>query len=151
MLFAVKSATKCDICLRPIEPPHKYCPRCSKFICRAGRGMAHVNAPKRDYDPVHDVFRCHYTGVVLEEKDTKSPKYLTYDHLIPGLKTVDNEVITMALINEIKTDMTYDEFLALAREIIRHEDRGGAFDERVLDIKHRYRMIGPAGGPAGRI
>ena len=133
---------KCDICIRQALPPHKYCPRCDRLVDRAGRGMAHVLALKRDYDPVHDVFRCHYTGVVLDENDTKSPLYLTYDHLIPGLKTVDNLVITAAIINEMKTDLTWDEFVAIARQVVVHED-GGKFDKSVLDVKHWLRLVKP--------
>ena len=104
--------------------------------------MSHVIALKRDYDEKIDGFRDHYTGVVLDETNTKSPRYLTYDHLIPGLKTVDNQVVTMAIINEIKTDLTWEEFVAIARQVVAHED-GAVFDERVLDVKHWLRFVNP--------
>jgi hypothetical protein len=136
---------KCDICIRDVGKYRKYCQRCHKFVYRAGRKMAHVLALKRDYDEEHDVFRCHYTHIVLDENDPKSPRYLTFDHLVPGLKTVDNQVITFALYNENKTDMTNDEFVAFSREVVRAHDTG-EFDERVLDIGHWIRKVVPARG-----
>lgn len=94
----------------------------------------------RDYDPVHDVFRCHRTHVALEENDPKSPKYLTFDHSEPGVETPENLFLTMAVLNESKTDMTWPEYVAFAREIVRANDTG-EFDEKVLEFKHWYRLV----------
>ena len=106
---------------------------------RAGRKAAHVAALILDYDAEHDCFRCHYTHIKLEENDRKSPKYLTFDHMTPGIETEENVVITMALDNEHKTDMSYEEHIAFSREVVRAHETG-QFDESVLDVDYWFRM-----------
>jgi len=130
---------KCFICIRDRGIMRKYCPRCRKFVYRAGNKAAHVLALILDYDPVTDTFRCHYTKIPLEENDSKSPRYLTFDHLEPGGKEKGNLVLTFALYNEGKTDMTYEEHVAFCREVVRAHD-GGKFDEKVLKLKYWLRM-----------
>jgi len=130
---------KCFICIRDRGKMKKYCPRCRKFVYRAGNKQAHVQALILDYDPVNDVFRCHYTKIPLEEDDTKSPRYLTFEHVDPDGGEKGNVVLTMAVLNESKTDMTYDEYVRFCREVVRAHD-GGRFDEKVLDLKHWYRL-----------
>jgi hypothetical protein len=130
---------KCFICIRDRGIMKKYCPRCRKFVYRAGNKAAHVLALILDYDPVTDTFRCHYTKIVLEEKDSKSPRYLTFDHVVPGGGEKGNLVLTFALYNEGKTDMTDDEHVAFCREVVRAHD-GGKFDENVLKLKYWLRM-----------
>ncbi len=143
LLYALFAATggggKCYICNRDRGKWRKYCDRCRKFVYRAGRKAAHVAALKREYDPVHDCFRCHYTHIRLEENDTKSPRYLTFDHMVPGKDDVENQVLTFALYNAQKTDLAYDEHIAICREVVRAAD-GGTFDERVLDVDYWFRM-----------
>ena len=113
MLVAAGSpGGKCYICIRDRGKYRKYCPRCRKFVYRAGRKAAHVAALKRDYDDKKDIFRCHCTHIPLEENDRKSPKYLTFDHLIPGNEDIENLVLTFAAYNEKKTDMSYEENIA---------------------------------------
>ena len=130
---------KCFICIRDKGKWRKYCDRCRKFVYRAGKKSTHVAALKRDYDPSEDCFRCHYTHKKLEENDRKSPKYLTFDHMTPGIETEENVVITMALYNEHKTDMSYEEHIAFSREVVRAHETG-EFDERVLDVDYWFRM-----------
>jgi hypothetical protein len=135
---------KCDICIRDVGKWRKYCSRCRRFVYRAGQKAAHVAALKRDYDKEKDVFRCHYTRIILEENDRHSPRYLTFDHLVPGVKGKDNQVITFAVLNEQKTDLGYDEYVAFCRQVVRNHDTGG-FDERVLELKHWFRLVRPQG------
>jgi hypothetical protein len=139
LVAALGGENKCNICNRDRGHWRKYCDRCRKFVYRAGKKSAHVAALKRDYDPVKDCFRCHYTHIILEEKDTKSPKYLTFDHMVPGNEDIDNLVLTFAAYNEKKTDMSYEEHVAFSREVVRAAE-GKGFDEKVLDLKHWYRM-----------
>jgi hypothetical protein len=131
---------KCFICIRDVGPWRKYCSRCRRLVYRAGQKMAHVIALKRDYDEKLDLFRCHYTHIVLEENDRHSPKYLTFDHIVPGLKGEDNMVITFAALNEQKTDMSMDEYEAFCRQMVICFDTG-EFDESVLELKHWYRAV----------
>ena len=139
LLAATGGGGKCYICNRDRGHWRKYCDRCRKFVYRAGKKSAHVAALKRDYDPVHDCFRCHYTHIRLEENDTKSPRYLTFDHMIPGNEDIENLVLTFAAYNEKKTDMSYEENIAFCREVVRAHETG-EFDERVLDLDYWYRM-----------
>ncbi len=140
VLFAATGGGgKCYICDRDRGHWRKYCDRCRKFVYRAGKKSAHVAALKRDYDPEKDCFRCHYTHIILEENDTKSPKYLTFDHSIPGNEDIENLVLTFAAYNEKKTDLSYEENIAFCREVVRAHETG-EFDERVLDLEYWYRM-----------
>jgi hypothetical protein len=51
---------------------------------------------------------CYYTKRRLDMKDPKSPWYFVFDHRIPGNdRTI---VLTCALVNEMKSDMTDKEF-----------------------------------------
>ena len=140
MLVAAGSpGGKCYICIRDRGKYRKYCPRCRKFVYRAGRKAAHVAALKQDYDDKNDCFRCHYTHIKLEENDRKSPRYLTFDHVIPGRNDIDNQMLTFALYNEHKTDMSYEEHIAFSREVVRAHETG-QFDEKVLDVDYWFRM-----------
>jgi hypothetical protein len=136
---AGSSGGKCDICIRDRGHWRKYCDRCRKFVYRAGRKAAHVAALKRNYDDKKDVFRCHYTHIILEENNRKSPKYLTFDHKIPGREDIENLVITSAAYNEKKTDMSYEEHIAFCKEVVRAHETG-EFDEKVLDLEYWFRM-----------
>jgi hypothetical protein len=135
----VISLAKCHICIRDRGRWRKYCDRCRRLVYRAGNKMGHVLALQRDYDEEKDVFRCHYTKVALVEDDPKSPRYLAFDHLVPGMKGKDNIVTTMMLYNASKTDMDYDEHVAFCREVVRASE-GKGFDERVLVLGHWMRM-----------
>jgi len=50
---------------------------------------------------------CYYTGMALVLDNRKSPRYLVFDHFIPGDSS--KIVITSAWFNEIKSDMSIDE------------------------------------------
>jgi len=51
---------------------------------------------------------CYYTKMPLVLDNRKSPLYLVFDHYIPGDSS--KIVITSAWLNEIKSDMSPDEF-----------------------------------------
>jgi hypothetical protein len=133
---------KCVICIRDRGKWRKYCSRCRRFVYRAGSKSAHVAALKRDYDGKTDVFRCHYTKIVLNEDDPKSPRYLTFDHMVPAVAGKDNMVITFAMLNEMKTDLSYDQLIRIDRALVKCHDTG-KFDEKVLDVGNWVRMARP--------
>ncbi len=56
-------------------------------------------ALRLDNDPVHDEFRCHCSKMALVEDDPKSPRCLTFDHVVPGGEEKGNMVLTSALYN----------------------------------------------------
>ena len=51
---------------------------------------------------------CYYTGMPLDMSDRKSPWYGVIDHWIPN--DFKKLVLTSALINEMKSDLTEKEF-----------------------------------------
>ena len=57
----------------------------------------------RTYDYI-----CHYTKIPLDMDDPKSPRYCVFDHWIPG--DPKRIVLTTALVNDMKTEQTEDEF-----------------------------------------
>jgi hypothetical protein len=44
--------------------------------------------------------------------------------------------------------MTFEEYVAFSREVVRAHD-GGRVDERVLELKHWYRLVRPGMGRRG--
>ena len=78
-------------------------------------------------------FRCFYTGVILDEKNSKSPKYLSFDHKTPRCE--DEMVVTCALMNDMKTDMSDAEFRRVVIELANHFG-GHPFDATVLQLRH---------------
>lgn len=74
-----------------------------------------------------------FAVIRLNETNPRDPRYLTFDHRIP--RQEDDVVVAAACLNDMKSDMTEDEFravvLALATQF-----QGGPFDEHVLNLTH---------------
>jgi hypothetical protein len=77
-------------------------------------------------------FLCRYTGIKLDEENDHSPRYLNFDHLIPGGPVV---VPAAAVINNMKSDLSEDEFRAIIRELVRRWD-GAEFNENLMRLKY---------------
>jgi hypothetical protein len=128
----------CDICGQPKHPQATYCKRCKKLV---GRGkertqthkQARAKALKAGWDPNSCRFLCHYSGVQLDEENSKSPKYVTFDHRIP--RQGNDLVLAAACINDMKSDLTEAEFEAVVVQLARRFS-GGLFDEAVLNLEH---------------
>ena len=121
------------------RPRHRFarlCKRCKKLVDRVDiRRRADREARIRALkDAWRDsVFHCHYTGIRLDENDRRDPRYLTFDHRTP--RQEDDVVVAAACINDMKSDLTEDEFWAVVRELAA-KDAGGRFDARVLNLSH---------------
>jgi hypothetical protein len=106
----LKIRKKCVLCGRPVASPNSnHCLRCRDFTRRMNQRQIHKEAVKEIEDHVRrNGFVCQYTGHKLNMTDSKSPFYYVFDHMIPG----DNRkvVLTFALLNEMKSDMTPEEF-----------------------------------------
>jgi len=101
----------CDICDSPIHPLATFCKRCKKIIDRIDirkkpDKKARIDALKRAWDGKS--FRCYYSGIELDENNHRNPRYLTFDHRIP--RKEDDLVVASACINDMKSDMTEEEF-----------------------------------------
>jgi predicted nucleic acid-binding Zn ribbon protein len=130
----------CTVCGSPAKPRNLYCPRCRKFIFRKPNHKARAAALIESWDPVHRRFRCWYTGIPLNETNPWSRRYLTFDHVIPGDDS--RLVVSCRLINEMKSDLTWDEFFTViaAFDIYR---KTGVFPKETVNLEHWSRTAKP--------
>jgi hypothetical protein len=110
---------------------HKYCARCARIAIR----MKRARFPREAIDGVWDYIRkygfvCYYTGMPLVLDDPKSPWYLVFDHWIP--RDPRKIVITTALLNKMKSDLTEDEFWYFIRQLANFRRHGTAVRKRKL-------------------
>jgi len=103
-------AKKCQICNRPVfSLQSKYCLRCSRF----NRRMDFKKFPSQVKEAVRQYLRtkgyvCQYTGLPLDTENDRSPWYCVFNNYVPGDKS--KVVITFALFNEMKSDLSIKEF-----------------------------------------
>jgi len=126
----------CTVCGAVIHPLSQLCKRCKKFVDRVdirkkADRAARIRALQRAWDGKS--FRCHYCGVQLNETDHGDPRYLTFDHRIP--RREDDVVVAAACLNDMKTDMSEDEFRTMIIELA-SRFQGGIFDAKALYLKH---------------
>jgi hypothetical protein len=76
-------------------------------------------------------FHCYYTGISLIASGDRWPdhRYLAFEHRTPGDEA--SVVVTCALVNRMKTDLTEAQFKAMVFELAK-VFAGGAFDEAVF-------------------
>lgn len=126
----------CDICGSDKHPYAHFCKRCKKLVDRVDiRKKADKDARAKALKEAWEgeAFSCYYTGVKLVEDNPKDPRYLTFDHRTPRIES--DVVVTAALINDMKTDMTEDEFKATVIQL-NSRFAGGSFDGSVFDLKY---------------
>ena len=115
---------KCCVCQRLVFSNHsKYCTICSFVSVRMQ--IRHFSAQIQEavWDYVRKYgYVCYYTGMTLDMTDTKSPWYCVFDHWIPH----DDRkiVLTSSLINDMKTDMTEDEFWYMVTQLANYKRYG---------------------------
>ena len=106
----IAHSKKCCICSAPVYSNRfKYCPTCSAFSAR----MRQRRLPSETVEAIWDYVRkngytCYYTGMPLEMSNSRSPWYCDFDHWIPCDSS--RVVLTSALLNEMKSDLTEKEF-----------------------------------------
>ncbi|MGD0354514.1 MAG: hypothetical protein ABSB31_03590 [Dehalococcoidia bacterium] len=131
----------CPICGADLHHPLAiYCKRCKKLIDRVDirskpNKLARVRALHSAWDG--QGFRCHYTGVRLVEDNHNDPRYITFDHVVP--RQEDEIVVVAAVINDMKSDLSDQEFRAIVAQLAGHFD-GLGFDESLLKLKHWKRV-----------
>jgi len=112
--FKIKSPQKhfrkCDLCgKRTFSPKSNHCRRCAHFTKSMNQRQIHKDAVKEIEDHVrHRGFVCQYTGVKLNLTNPQDPFYFSFDHMIPGDGLTVK--LTFVLLNEMKSDMTFQEF-----------------------------------------
>lgn len=92
----------------------------------------------RKYDYV-----CHYIKTPLDMDDPKSPWYCVFDHWIPG--DPHRIVLTSSLINDMKSDLTEEEFWDTVCQLADFKRKGKPF--KMKQFSHWYRLVPtPSGG-----
>ena len=89
---------------------------------------------------------CHLTGVRLDETGASSPRFMTFDHVVPGDDSTP--VVCARWVDRMKVELTEDGFRAITVEHVRYQREGGELDRRVVDFEywlsyHRQRTRRP--------
>jgi len=94
----------------------KYCARCARLGVRMKRARFPREAILAVWDYIRKYgFVCYYTGMPLDLDDLKSPWYLVFDHWMP--RDPRKIVITSAVLNIMKSDLTEKEFWYFIRQL----------------------------------
>lgn len=110
----------CEVCGSSRHAQAYCCSACKKLLDRIDiRRSFDREARRRALKFAWDgsCFRCYYTGWALSTTDQSSPIYLTWEHLTPGDET--NVVVAAACVNDMKSDLTDEEFRSLVIQLAR--------------------------------
>jgi 5-methylcytosine-specific restriction endonuclease McrA len=126
----------CPVCGSPVHQLAVLCKRCKKLVDRVDirrkpDKQSRVKALRDAWNGKG--FTCHYTGILLVEDNPGDPRYLTFDHRTP--RDESDIVVTAALVNDMKSDMSDEEFRTVVSQLARRFG-GGVFDESVFALKH---------------
>jgi hypothetical protein len=132
---------KCCLCGKPVFSNHSmFCKRCARFA-------HHVRDQRLPRATVEDIFNyvrrygfvCYYTGMKLEMNDRKSPWYVVLDHWMPH----DDKkvVLTSALLNDMKSDLTEDEFWYFIGQLADFRRNGTKIRKKPLKVWFRVDFI----------
>ena len=122
----------CPVCGHPVASKwHKYCVQCSRIVVR----MRQARFPRQSIDDIlgyaHNYgYICYYTGMQLDLDNLKSPWYLVFDHWMP--RDPRKMVITSALVNYMKSDLTEAEFWYFIRQLADFHRKGTPVRKRKL-------------------
>jgi len=114
----------------------KFCAKCARIAIR----MKYARFPRKAINRVWNYVRkygyvCYYTGMPLEMDDPKSPWYLVFDHWMP--RDPRKIVITSSVINEMKSDLTEEEFWYFIRQLANFYRKGSVVRKRKLAFWYR--------------
>jgi hypothetical protein len=123
------AVTNCGICGKRSVPGSVYCVRCRKFLFGKYERQARFKALKQAWSEGQDGFICRYTGIRLEESDTKDPWYLSFDHRIPGKK--GDLAVSARFVNTVKATLTAEQFPRVMDALARHLE-GAPFDKGII-------------------
>jgi len=132
-----QSDHKCIICGRPARAPKaEYCTYCYNICLR----MSYEHFPPEAIESVWEYIRkydyiCHYTKTPLDMDDPKSPWYCVFDHWIPA--NPSRIVLTSSLINDMKSDLTEDEFWDTIFQLADYKRRNKKFIKKSLVYWYR--------------
>jgi len=148
---SLKEIKKCCGCTRrPVFSVHSsFCKTCSRiaFRMKSRRFPPDAEAAVWAYIRAYD-YRCYYTKMLLEMDDIRSPWYCVFDHLKPlDPRTV---VLTSALVNEIKSALSGDEFWFYVFQLDDFKREGKPIEKIRLAYWRRHLPINLEKGPFGK-
>lgn len=133
--------TKCLVCEDVLRNNlANYCRRCGNILSKveAGRGKndatPYVQAMRKGWDKEDECFKCHYSGIQLNDDDPRDPRYITFDHT--ALEKGAEMVVTAALIDEMKANLSEDEFKTVITQLAQHFNDSSPVDVSIFNIKH---------------
>lgn len=109
---------KCCMCGKPVFSIKSiYCRDCSHFSARMSDERFPPEIREQLWNNVRrdKGFYCYYTRIKLDVFDKSSPYFLEFDHFTPG--DPSKIVITCSFVNEMKADMTKNEFKSTIRQL----------------------------------
>jgi hypothetical protein len=115
-----KTYVKCRGCgKRMLLSLFKYCPNCVKLANRLYQEHFSAEARKGFWSYLNKHGRrCCFSGVSLGIEDDTSPWFLEFDHWMP--RDPRKIVITSAVLNIMKSDLTEKEFWYFIRQLANH-------------------------------
>ncbi|MDE2028352.1 MAG: hypothetical protein KGJ11_07405, partial [Candidatus Omnitrophica bacterium] len=126
----------CPVCGAPKLKRQKLCARCSGLLHRMQRARFTRQAIEGVWTYLHHYgFVDYYTGMDLDTDDPKSPWYLVFDHWSP--RDPRKIVVTLALVNRMKGDLTEKEFWYFIHQLAQHFRRGTPVRKRKLKFWSR--------------
>jgi hypothetical protein len=135
---------KCCICGKPFyvnANNEKYCRMCAELVWRMEIKKFPAATVKQVLDSIREHgYVCYYTGMPLE-RNPLSPWYVVLDHWMPG--NPQKVVLTSALLNDMKSDLTEDEFWYFIKQLYCHHFKGKRFRKRRVGC---WARIWAAGG-----
>jgi hypothetical protein len=132
------SSGGCCICGQPkLSTQSVYCPTCFN----TARRMRLLRLPAKTRQAIWDYIRkygyvCYYTGMPLELKNWHDPWYCVFDHYNP--RDSNKVVITSFLVNEMKNDLTEDEFWYYIAQLANHFRKGTPVRKKKLKYWSRH-------------
>lgn len=131
----------CAVCSGTRHALAALCERCKRIRDRLDtRAGAKANVAAREkalkaaWDASAGAFRCHYSGVTLDD-DPASPWHLALDHRTPR---DDSDIVACAaLINAMKSDLTEAEFRTVVAQLAEKFSGGRASIDRLAPAHWR--------------
>ncbi len=138
---------RCYVCDVETPPMHRYCDRCRTFFKTRRENTKRRNALREAYDRTCDGFRCYWSGVVLDDRDSIGPFHPCFDHLTPD--RTSELVMSSELFNRLKMELTPDEFKRVTQELASHH-RGKPFAKDCIAFENWRRKAHVPSGRGGR-
>jgi hypothetical protein len=132
---------KCYICgKRAVSDRSRYCLTCARFAFRMKARQFPPWVVKKIWEYVRKYgYVCYYTGMPLNMDDPRSAFYCVFDHWAPH--DLSKIVITSALINGMKSDLSEKEFWYYVRALANYRRKNIPVKKRKLTYwDHHYEL-----------